>query len=285
MALELNLTKNTNEKIEGTLGKYYARVEYKGTLSKADLAEHMHEHNAIYSQGLVEGILTDASRCIRELALQGYVVKIDNLGLFKASVDANGLTLEQGSKIAAGRGAQRTDEELQANPAAQQFAVGDVKLIMQATGNTTCEKMNADAKLSFTSKTKAEVKRLTGSEATEESTSGGSGSNTNPTNPTNGGGSNSGSGSQSQTLASPTISGNTTFTESAQVTISGPDGAEIHYTTDGTVPTAESALYSEAFTLSATTTVKAIAIKDGQSSEVASRVFTKSSNDDGMGQD
>ena len=65
----------------------------------------------------------------------------------------------------------------------------------------------------------------------------------------------------------------------------GPDGAEIHYTTDGTVPTAESALYSEAFTLSATTTVKAIAIKDGQSSEVASRVFTKSSNDDGMGQD
>jgi hypothetical protein len=26
-------------------------------------------------------------------------------------------------------------------------------------------------------------------------------------------------------------------------------------------------------------------IKDGQSSEVASRMFTKSSNDDGMGQD
>ena len=172
MALELNLTKNTNEKIEGTLGKYYARVEYKGTLSKADLAEHMHEHNAIYSQGLVEGILTDASRCIRELALQGYVVKIDNLGLFKASVDANGLTLEQGSKIAAGRGTQRTEEELQANPALQQFAVGDVKLIMQATGNTTIEKMNADAKLSFTSKTKAEVKRLTGVEATEESNGG-----------------------------------------------------------------------------------------------------------------
>ena len=26
MALELNLTKNTNEQLEGTLGKYYARV-------------------------------------------------------------------------------------------------------------------------------------------------------------------------------------------------------------------------------------------------------------------
>ena len=94
-----------------------------------------------------------------------------------------------------------------------------------------------------------------------------------------------GNGSQSVTLTSPSINGNTSFTESTQVSMSGPDGAEIHYTTDGTVPTAESALYSEAFTLSATTTVKAIAIKDGQSSEVASRVFTKSSNDDGMGQD
>ena len=100
-----------------------------------------------------------------------------------------------------------------------------------------------------------------------------------------GNGGNSGSGSQNQTLTSPSINGNTSFTESTQVSMSGPDGAEIHYTTDGTVPTAESALYSEAFTLSATTTVKAIAIKDGQSSEVASRVFTKSSNDDGMGQD
>ena len=286
MALELNLTKNTNEQLEGTLGKYYARVEYKGTIGIKELAAHMHQHNTAFSKGIVMGVLGDMVDCIKHLVLDGYTVKIDDLGIFKASVDANGLTLEPGAKISAGRGSQRTDEELQANPAAQQFAVGDVKLIMQATGNTTIEKMNADAKLSFTSKTKAEVKRLTGSEATEENsgnTNGGSSSNTNGTNPTNGGGSNS--GSQSASVASPTISGNTSFSESTQVTISGPDGAEIHYTTDGTVPTAESALYSEAFTLSATTTVKAIAIKDGQSSEVASRVFTKSSNDDGMGQD
>ena len=118
------------------------------------------------------------------------------------------------------------------------------------------------------------------------------GENENENQNENGGGSGNGSqngtqngGSQNQTLTSPTISGNTSFSDTTQVSLSGPDGAEIHYTTDGTVPTAESALYSEAFTLSATTTVKAIAIKDGQSSEVASRVFTKSSNDDGMGQD
>ncbi len=133
-----------------------------------------------------------------------------------------------------------------------------------------------------------EVKRVTSTDDAEIDDGTGENTNSGSTDSGNGSsnsGSQSGGGSQSSALASPTISGNTTFTESAQVTISGPDGAEIHYTTDGTVPTAESALYSEAFTLSATTTVKAIAIKDGQSSEVASRVFTKSSNDDGMGQD
>ena len=167
MALELNLTKNTNEQLEGTLGKYYARVEYKGTIGVKELAAHMHQHNTAFSKGIVMGVLGDMVDCIKHLVLDGYTVKIDDLGIFKASVDANGLTLEKDAKVSAGRGAQRTDEELQANIALQQFAVGDVKLIMQATGNTTMEKMNADAKLSFTSKTKAEIKRLTGSEASD----------------------------------------------------------------------------------------------------------------------
>ena len=189
MALELNLTKNTNEQLEGTLGKYYARVEYKGTIGVKELAAHMHQHNTAFSKGIIIGVLGDMVDCIKHLVLDGYTVKIDDLGIFKASVEANGLTLEKGSKISAGRGAQRTEEELQQNPATQQFAVGDVKIIMQATGNTTIEKMNADAKLSFTSKTKAEVKRLTGLDATEDNTGGSNGGGSNPT---NGGGDNGG---------------------------------------------------------------------------------------------
>lgn len=115
-------------------------------------------------------------------------------------------------------------------------------------------------------------------------TGGGSGSqNTGGGNNT--GGNSGGGNSGSVTLSAPSLSGNTPFTESTQVTMSGPDGAEIHYTTDGTTPTAESPVYSEPLTLTATTTVKAIAIKDGVSSEVTSRLYTKSSNDDGMGQD
>ena len=101
---------------------------------------------------------------------------------------------------------------------------------------------------------------------------------------TSGGGSNSGSGSdsgsgetQTTTVEAPTISGTTPFSESTEISISGPDGAEIRYTTDGSEPTAESTLYSAAFSLTDTTTVKAIAIKGGTSSSVASKIFTKSS--------
>ena len=84
-----------------------------------------------------------------------------------------------------------------------------------------------------------------------------------------------GSSQQQNTLAKPTIYGANPFTESTEVTMSGPEDAEIYYTTDGSTPTAQSTLYEGGFTLSDTTTVKAIAIKNGESSEVSTRLFSK----------
>ena len=109
------------------------------------------------------------------------------------------------------------------------------------------------------------------------SAAGGSGSN-------GGGGPTGGGGSNPSTLAAPTISGNTPFTESTQVTITAAQGATIKYTTDGTNPSSASSTYNTPLTLNATTTVKAIAIKDGKTSSVASKKFTKGKDDD-MGQD
>ena len=65
------------------------------------------------------------------------------------------------------------------------------------------------------------------------------------------------------------------------MTMSGPEDARVYYTTDGSTPTAESTLYSEPFTLTATTTVKAIAIKDESSSSVTTKTFTKSNGGSG----
>lgn len=94
---------------------------------------------------------------------------------------------------------------------------------------------------------------------------------------TGGNGSGSGSGSVTPTVAAPTISGSTPFEESTTVTITGPADASLYYTTNGSVPTSSSTPYTEALTLTATTTVKAIAVKDGVSSSVTTRVFTKGS--------
>ena len=52
------------------------------------------------------------------------------------------------------------------------------------------------------------------------------------------------------------------------------EGAAIYYTLDGTAPTAESTLYTEAIAIAETTTVKAIAIKDGEASDVAEATYT-----------
>ena len=97
-----------------------------------------------------------------------------------------------------------------------------------------------------------------------------------------GSGSGSGSGSETPTVEAPTISGTTPFEETTEVTISGPAQAAIYYTVDGSTPTSSSTQYSAAFTLSDTTTVKAIAIKDGVSSSVATHTFTKGTGGGGL---
>lgn len=77
-------------------------------------------------------------------------------------------------------------------------------------------------------------------------------------------------------LAAPTISGNTSFTESATVTITAADGATIYYTTNGQEPDdREGTKYTAPFTISETTTVKAIAYKGDLESSIATQEFTK----------
>ncbi len=87
--------------------------------------------------------------------------------------------------------------------------------------------------------------------------------------------------STSDTVKTPVISSKdgTTFTSTQEVTITcATEGATIYYTTDGTDPSTSSTKYEKSFTISATTTVKAIAVKEGmKNSAVATATFTKSS--------
>ena len=266
MALRIYLSQNENDKV-GVVGNYYARVDNLPPIGIDELADLIKEANIGFSKGSIVGILKDMVTIIRRQVLSGQPVKIDDLAIFKASVE--------------NKGGWSDLKDVSLRIGGDKDNIQAIRLLAQATGDFTKSELSKDGRLVLDRQSAALVAAAGGDpegEGTTENGGGGS-SNTNPTNNTNGG------GSQGSSLAAPTISGNTTFTESTQVTITGPDGAAIHYTTDGTTPTAESTAYSEALTLTSTTTVKAIANKDGQTSEVTTRVFTKSSNDDGMGQD
>ena len=268
--IELYLSKVTETSETEQAGKLYARVSYKQTMSVQDMAHHMAEHNTMFSEGSITGILIDFVKCVREQVLMGNTVKIDNLAIFKATVEANALeTLydaEQDKVASATIGTLPEGAKTGA-------AVKAIKLLAQSTGEFTRDELKKDVRLSWTDKAKAEIAAAKSGVSSQES-----GDSSQQSGGSNGGSQNG--GSQSATLAAPTISGTTPFAETTSVSMSGPAGAEIHYTTDGSTPTAESTLYSEAFTLSDTTTVKAIAIKDGESSEVASKLFTKGEGDE-----
>ena len=252
------------------------------------MAKHMAEHNTPFSEGTIEGILRDFVKCTREQTLMGNTVKVDDLAIFKVSAIGNGCAKlydpDTDKTISASIGTIKKTDKTGAS-------VASLKLLAQATGEYTRDELNKVAKLSWSDKAAAEIA------AAKEAALGGGGGSDNGGSQNSGSGSqnsgsgsqssgseqggNSGSGSQQQnTLAKPTISGVTPFTESTEVTMSGPEDAEIYYTTDGSTPTAQSTLYEGGFTLSDTTTVKAIAIKNGESSEVSTRLFSKGTGGD-----
>ena len=158
--IELYLTKVTENSEREQAGKTYARVDYKETLSVQDMARHMAEHNTAFSEGSITGILIDFVKCIREQVLNGNTVKIDNLAIFKATVEANPLEVlydAEQDKVA-----QATIGTL-AEGAKTGAAVKVIKLLAQSTGEFTRDELKKSVKLGWTDKAKAEIAAAKGS--------------------------------------------------------------------------------------------------------------------------
>ncbi|MBR7094313.1 MAG: hypothetical protein IKI48_05915 [Prevotella sp.] len=202
--IELYLSKVTENSETEQAGKLYARVSYKQTLSVQDMAKHMSEHNTMFSEGSITGILIDFVKCVREQVLSGNTVKIDNLAIFKATVEANALeTLYDAENDKTASASIGTLAEGQKTGP----AVKTIKLLAQSTGDFTREELKKDAKLSWTDKTKAEIAAAKGenSGASNSPANGGNSGGTssssetpsnpsNPENPGTGGGGNTGGG-------------------------------------------------------------------------------------------
>ncbi|MBQ7426906.1 MAG: chitobiase/beta-hexosaminidase C-terminal domain-containing protein [Prevotella sp.] len=265
---------NKNDK-SAAYGKYYGRIVHTETLNTRKLAKHIAEHGSVYTQDVVEGVLTKAEACIVEMLLESKKVKLEGLGTFYLMAEN-----KKGGAISLDK----------FNPKGT-FNGLHIRFLPDSSSESQLNSKDILAKATFMwaedlKREKAEARPTT------PSNGGGSGSNSGSGSQNSGSqnsgsqnsGSEQGSGSeqQSEGVTAPEISGTSPFTDSTQVTIQGPQGAEVRYTTDGSDPSAESTLYSEAITLNATTTIKAIAILDGESSEVASKTFTKSGESGGF---
>ena len=147
--IELNVYKN-NDSTSEQYGKAYARVDYKEQYDVTKLAKHMSEHNTPFSEGTIRGILTDMVKCIRELTLNGNTVKIEDLAIFKASVEANACSRYGIMKASIGAKTARVNNQTVETG----NAVKNVKLLAQATGEYTREELNKDATLGWTKKAK-----------------------------------------------------------------------------------------------------------------------------------
>ena len=152
--IELYLTKVAENSESEQAGKLYARVSYKQTMDLHDMAHHMAEHNTAFSEGLIVGVLTDFVKCVREMVLNGNTVKVGNLAIFKATVEANALESLYDAQL--DKVASATIGAL-AEGAKTGPAVKTVKLLAQSTGDFTREELKKDVKLSWTDKTKAEI--------------------------------------------------------------------------------------------------------------------------------
>ena len=250
----------------------------------------MTDHGSLYGRAIVEGVLLQITECLPELVAQGVPVQLGSLGTFYPTAEV--MKDKAVLNIAAMDGLN-PNEIVKAIHI--RFLPDSTKLdnlcgpkfkdacTLELRNIIATEKVMVNGKEKSVTTLKPIATAVAEWKAANGGSSSGSGSNSGSNSGSQEGGNSGNSGSQAETVAAPTISGETPFDESTQATISGPDGAEIRYTVDGSAPTAESSLYSEALTLTDTVIVKAIAIKNGVSSEVASKTFTKNGSGDNGG--
>ena len=267
IAMGINLRQN---KIEGSsaYGKYYPEVDQQKTLSLRGFAQHMTDHGSIYGRAIVEGVLMQITECLPELVAQGIPVQLGSLGTFYPTAEV------------------KKDAAVPNIAAMDGLNPNDVVKAIHIRFLPDSTKLNNLCGPAFKDHCTLELRNII---ATQKVVINGKEKSVTTLKPiatavaewkaANGG---SSTGSETESVMAPEISGTSPFTDSTQVTIQGPQGAEVRYTTDGSDPSAESTLYSEPITLSATTTIKAIAILDGETSEVASKTFTKSGESGGF---
>ena len=71
--------------------KTYGKIIYRGTLSLADMAEHIMKHGTVYTEDVVIGVITKLKSCMQEMLADGYKVKLDGIGTLYPTLTSEGV--------------------------------------------------------------------------------------------------------------------------------------------------------------------------------------------------
>ena len=238
------------EKFNKLTNTYTVSVVTTHSVSTRKLAERIEKESSV-SISDVMAVLYSLPHIIKDELSKGGSVKLDGVGSFSMSAQCNKTGVATPEKTSP---EQITNLKVVFRPERQKVITPKGKMMVNSL-------LPTDLHWTYLAKDKDDTTPSGGDEPSGGDTPSG--------------------GDEPQTVEAPAISGTTPFETTTQVTMTGPAGAEIRYTTNGSAPTASSTLYSAPFTLSDTTTVKAIAIKDGVASEVRTKTFTKSSGGGG----
>jgi len=177
MALRIYISQNENDKV-GVAGNYYARVDNMPPIGITELARLIKEHNIGFSEGSIVGILTDMVDIIRTQLLMGQPVKLDNLAIFKASVE--------------NKGGWADLKDVSLRIGGEKDNIQAIRLVAQATGDFTKAELSKDGKLVLDRESQRKVQAAGGNPDTssDDTPSGGGTGDT----PSGGGSGDGGSG-------------------------------------------------------------------------------------------
>ena len=69
---------------------WYATVVTDREMNFEEFVDHISSHNSPYSRGTVHGVMMDMLDCLKELILDGKIVRLGDLGLFSIGMSSRG---------------------------------------------------------------------------------------------------------------------------------------------------------------------------------------------------
>ena len=89
--IEKTVTTGKQGEAHQKVKKTYGKIIYRGTLSLADMAEHIMKHGTVYTEDVVIGVITKLKTCMQEMLADGYKVKLDGIGTLYPVLTSQGV--------------------------------------------------------------------------------------------------------------------------------------------------------------------------------------------------